>query len=139
MSYLLATIEKIENVDALNIVTFACEGQKLQMVSLELDDTVEVGVKVKLACKATSVALAKPSGDVENFCSMLSYANQLKVTIVSIDKGKLLSSVLLDLGDFTLESIVSSTAITRLALQKEDEVIALIKANELSILEVLHA
>ena len=139
MSYLLATIEKIESEDTLNIVTFVCAGQKLQMVSLELDDTVAVGATVKLACKATSVALAKPTREVEVFCSMLSYANQLNVRIVSIDKGKLLSSVLLDLGEFTLESIVSSTAITRLALQKEDEVVALIKANELSILEVLHA
>ncbi len=139
MSILEAVIEKIESVDALNIVTFACAGQKLQMMSLELPENIQLGVKVKLACKASSVALAKPSGDVENFCSMLSYANQLKVRVVSIEKGALLSSIVLALGSFMLESIISTAALARLDLQEEDEVVALIKANELSILEVLHA
>ncbi len=138
MSHLKASIEKIECVDSLNIVTFLCAGQKLQMVSLELPEEVQPGVQVKLACKPTAVALAKPTVNVESFCSMLSYSNQLKVQIVAIDRGKLLSSIVLKLGAFSLESMTSTDAVKRLDLQKGDEVIALIKANELSILEVLH-
>ncbi len=138
MSHLKASIEKIECVDSLNIVTFLCAGQKLQMVSLELPEEVQPGVQVKLACKPTAVALAKPTVNVESFCSMLSYSNQLKVQIVAIDRGKLLSSIVLKLGVFSLESMTSTDAVKRLDLQKGDEVIALIKANELSILEVLH-
>ena len=138
MSHLKASIEKIECVDSLNIVTFLCAGQKLQMVSLELPEEVQPGVQVKLACKPTAVALAKPTVNVESFCSMLSYSNQLKVQIVAIDRGKLLSSIVLKLGVFLLESMTSTDAVERLDLQKGDEVIALIKANELSILEVLH-
>ncbi len=137
MSHLTATIEKIESVDTLNIVTFTCAGQKLQMLSLELHDSIQIGVKVKLACKPTSVALAKPTVDVESFCSMLSYSNQLRVEIAAVDKGKLLSSIVMTLGALSLESIMGTDAVERLALQKGDEVIALIKANELSILEVL--
>ena len=138
MSHLKASIEKIECVDSLNIVTFVCAGQKLQMVSLELSEEIQPGVQVKLACKPTAVALAKPTVDVESFCSILSYSNQLKVQIVAIDRGKLLSSIVLKLGVFSLQSITSTDAVERLDLQKGDEVIALIKANELSILEVLH-
>ena len=138
MSHLKATIEKIESVDDLNIVTFVCAGQKLQMVSLELSETIRVGVEVKLACKPTAVALAKPTMDVESFCSMLSYSNQLKVHIDSMERGKLLSSILLKLGMFSLESMTSTDAVERLDLKEGDEVIALIKANELSILEVLN-
>ena len=138
MSYLKATIEKIESIDDLNIVTFVCAGQKLQMVSLELSEVICTGIEVKLACKATAVALAKPTMDVESFCSMLSYSNQLKVQISSIEKGKLLSSILLELGTFSLESMTSTDAVERLDLHEGDEVIALIKANELSILEVLN-
>ena len=81
MSHLKATIEKIENVDDLNIVIFDCAGQKLQMVSLELSEEIQPKVKVKLACKPIAVALAKPTMDVENFSSILSYSNQLKVQI----------------------------------------------------------
>ena len=138
MSHLKATIAKIESVDDLNIVTFVCADQKLQMVSLELSEAIRVGVEVKLACKPIAVALAKPTVDVENFCSILSYSNQLKVQIASIEKGKLLSSILLELGTFSLESIMGTDAVERLDLKEGDEVIALIKANELSILEVLN-
>ena len=68
---------------------------------------------------------------------MLSYSNQLQVQITSIERGKLLSSILLKLGSFSLESMTSTDAVERLDLKEGDEVIALIKANELSILEVL--
>ena len=138
MSHLKATIEKIESVDDLNIVTFDCAGQKLQMVSLELSEEIQPKVKVKLACKPIAVALAKPTMDVENFSSILSYSNQLKVQIDSIERGKLLSSILLRLGTFSLESIMGTDAVERLSLEEGDDVIALIKANELSILEVLN-
>jgi molybdopterin-binding protein len=138
MSHLKATIEKIESVDDLNIVTFDCAGQKLQMVSLELSEEIQLKVKVKLACKPIAVALAKPIMDVENFSSILSYSNQLKVQIDSIERGKLLSSILLRLGTFSLESIMGTDAVERLSLEEGDDVIALIKANELSILEVLN-
>ena len=136
MSQLSATITAIDSVESLNIVTFLCAEQKLQMVSLELNNIVDVGKKVVLACKPTSVALAKPAGEVESFCAMLSYANQLQVEVRSIEKGSLLSSVILSLGSFELESILSTDALERLSLKEGDAVIALIKANELSILEV---
>jgi len=137
MSHLIAKIEKIESVDTLNIVSFDCEEQKLQMVSLELAEEIQVGVRVKLVCKPIAVALAKPTGEVKSFRSMLSYSNQLKVQIDSIKKGKILSSLGLSLGTFSLESIMGTDAVERLSLKEGDEVIALIKANELSILEVL--
>lgn len=140
MSQLLATITSIESMESLNIVTFVCAGQKLQMVSLELNETVQKGKNVTLACKPTTVALAKPiipGMNTEDFCSILSYANQLRVKIISLDIGQLLCSALLSLGEFTLEAILSRDAVERLQLCEGDEVIALIKANELSILEVL--
>ncbi len=137
MSQLTASIESIESVESLNIITFNCAGQKLKMVSLELNKTVQRGKNVILACKPTSVAIAKPTTGTEDFSSILSYANQIKVKIVSLQVGQLLCSVLLSFGDFTLESIVSTDAVERLQLNEGDEVIALIKANELSILEVL--
>ena len=136
MSQLFATIASIENEESLNIVNFVCAGQKLKMVSLELNETVQRGKNVTLVCKPTSVAIAKPGIGTEDLYSILSYANQLRVKIVSLDIGKLLCSVVLSLGEFTLEAILSRDAVERLQLHEGDEVIALIKANELSILEV---
>lgn len=136
MSQLNARIETIDSEQSLNIVTFLCAEQKLQMVSLALNESVQVGKAVTLACKPTSVAIAKPTVEVESFCAVLSYANQLRVEVVSIERGVLLSSVMLALGSFELESILSTSALERLSLKAGDEVIALIKANELSILAV---
>ncbi len=138
MSKLIATVKNIESVDELNIVTFICNDETLKMMSLDLNDTVQIGKRVVLACKPTSVALAKPTMDHNEFSEMLSYANQIKVKIVSMDVGQLLSSIKLQFGDFFLESIMTSASVQRMNLNENDELLALIKANELSIQEVLN-
>ena len=138
MSKLIATVKKIESVDNLNIVTFVCNDATLKMMSLDLGDTVQIGKRVVLACKPTSVALAKTTIDKQDFSEMLSYSNQIKVKISSMDIGKLLSSVKLDFGDFSLEAIITSASVQRMKLNEKDELLALIKANELSIQEVLN-
>ncbi len=138
MSKLIATVKKIESVDNLNIVTFVCNDETLKMMSLDLNDTVQIGKKVLLACKPTSVALAKLSIDQQEFSEMLSYANQIRVKVSSMDVGELLSSVKLNFGDFILESIITTASLKRMKLNENDELLALIKANELSIQEILN-
>jgi len=138
MSKLIARVTSIESVDNLNIVTFICNDETLKMMSLDLNETVQIGKRVVLVCKPTSVALAKVSIDKQEFSEMLSDANQIKVKISSMDVGKLLSSVKLDFGDFTLESIITTASVRRMKLHENDEVLALIKANELSIQEVFN-
>ena len=138
MSQLIATIEKIESVDNLNIVTFICNDETLKMMSLDLNDTVQIGKRVVLGCKPISVALAKPTMGHKEFSEMLSYANQIKVKVSSMDIGKLLTSVKLDFGGFSLEAIITSASVQRMKLNENDELLALIKANELSIQEVLN-
>ena len=138
MSQLIATIEKIESVDNLNIVTFVCNDQRLKMMSLDLNDNIQIGKRVVLGCKPTSVALAKPTIKQQEFSEMLSYANQINVNIASMDVGKLLSSLKLNFGDFVLESIITTASLKRMKLNENDELLALIKANELSIQEVLN-
>ncbi len=137
MSQLIATIENIESVDNLNIVTFVCNGETLKMMSLDLNDTIQIGKRVVLVCKPTSVALAKPKMDNKEFSEMLSYANQIKVKIASMDVGVLLSSIKLQFGDVSLEAIITSASVQKMKLNEKDELLALIKANELSIQEVL--
>lgn len=137
MSKLIATVKNIESVDNLNIVTFMCNDETLKMMSLDLNDTVQIGKKVVLVCKPTSVALAKPTMGSKAFSEMLSYSNQIKVKISSIEVGTLLSSVKLDFGTFVLESIITTQSVKKMNLNEQDEVLALIKANELSIQEVL--
>lgn len=137
MRPIVATIEKIQSVESLNVVTFLAHESQLMMVSLELGEKITVGRRVVLSCKPTSVALAKTDILEERMQHILSYANQIAVTITSIDKGRLLSSVGLRFGEAVLEALLITERFESMGLEVGDEAVALIKVSDLSILEVL--
>ncbi|MEA3314747.1 MAG: TOBE domain-containing protein [Campylobacterota bacterium] len=131
MSKVLAVITDIKSVDNLNIVKFDFFGTVLTMMSLELNSNVKIGSKVILTTKSTSIAIGKELNP------NISYSNQIKTKIVSINKGKLLSSVELSIANCIFEAIITLESSNRLDLKIEDEVVAFIKASDLLILEVL--
>ena len=131
MSYLIATVSKIQNCDSLNIVNFECYTQTLSMMSLDLSSDIKIGTKVKLVAKPSHIAIAK------NFSGDVSYSNRLDSTIESIENGKLLSSVKLSFFETSLETIITLSSSKRMNLQVGDKVTAFIKASELSIAEIL--
>ena len=132
MSQIIATIKKIHNIDNLNIVEFDFFGKTLKMMSLDLNKNVQIGKKVKLAMKPTNISIAK------NLFGEISLSNQLVVNIKSIENGQLLSSIILEVNDTTFESIITADSSKRMNLQKNEQVTILIKASDLSIMEVLN-
>jgi molybdopterin-binding protein len=132
MSQIIATIKKIHNIDNLNIVEFDFFGKTLKMMSLDLNKNVQIGKKVKLAVKPTNISIAK------NLFGEISLSNQLVVNIKSIENGQLLSSIILEVNDTIFESIITADSSKRMNLQKNEQVTILIKASDLSILEVLN-
>ena len=131
MSKLIATVSKIQNSSSLHIVEFDFKGVTLSMMSLDLNTNIQIGTKVSLVVKPTHISIAK------EFNGKISYSNQIKATIESIDNGKLLSSVKLKILDTSLESIITLEASKRLNLKVGDDVIAFINESELSIGEVM--
>lgn len=131
MNYIRAVISEIQSVDTITIVSFQADGQELKMMALELDDSIQIGADVILGSKATNTSLAK---DIKG---LLSVSNQLPCRVESIEFGELLCSVKLGFLEETLESIITKDSALRMNLQVEDEVLALIKSSELSIVEVL--
>lgn len=132
MNKIVATILKIHNIDNLNIVEFKFSDMKLKMMSLDLSDDVKEGNKVVLTVKPTHVAVGK------NLQGDLSYSNQIKATINEIDQGKLLSVINTKAAGTDIQSIITADSSKRMNLKTEDEIILLIKASDLSILEVLN-
>jgi molybdopterin-binding protein len=132
MSPIVATVTLIENLDQLNIVEFDFQGLKLKMMSLDLSPSIQVGKKVILTIKPTNIALAK------NITGDLSFSNQIVATIDSMTNGKLLSTVSLKTKEIVFESIITVSSAKRMNLQINDELIMLIKASDVSILEVLN-
>ena len=131
MSQIKATITDISSVDNLNIVKFDFGGQPLKMMSLGLGDDISVGKRVILGMKPTHMAIGK------EVSGLLSYSNQIKSKIISCEHGKLLSSIKLLVNETVLESIITLESAQAMDLKAEDEVTVIIKASELSILEVL--
>ncbi len=131
MSELIATVDSVKSVDNLNIVTFNCNDIKLTMMSLDIDKDIQIGKRVLLGCKPSSIALAK------DFQGVISFSNELECKVEDIEFGELLAMVSLKFEQFKLESLITKNTIDRMEIKKDDRVKAFIKASELSILEVL--
>jgi len=127
MNQIKAKVIQIKNVDTLHSLTFSLNQQRIQMLSLELDSNIKVGSVVHLGIKSTHIAIAK------NLKGLLSLENRLKAKVLSIENGKILSSVCLDIDGFTVESIIGVESIKTLNLQVEDRVLVLINASDISI------
>lgn len=132
MSLINSVITQIETVDSLNIVHFDFAGSKLKMMSLDLSDEMQVGSKVVLSVKPFHITIVK------DFYGDISYSNKLKAVVKSCTDGKLLSSVNLVVNGVILESIITKELAQEMELKIGDNVIVMIKANDLSIQEVLN-
>lgn len=132
MSKFIATIKEIQTIDNLNIVEFEFNGLTLKMMSLDLNDNVKIGKKVKLSVKPSNISIAK------NLSGEISLSNKIVATIQSLENGQLLTSVILKINDTILESIITVDSSKRMNLQIAEVVTILIKASNLSIEEVIN-
>lgn len=129
MNKIKATVLDIQNSDILNIVSFKFGDFILSMMSLEVEN-VKKNSNVILSAKPSSVAIGK------DFNGQLSYSNQLKGKITNVQNGELLSFVEVKVVDTIIQSVITKKSSKRLNLKPKDEVICIIKASDLSILEV---
>jgi len=131
MNKIEATVSNIENIENLNIVEFDFNSIKLKMMSLELSEKITIGKKIILTIKPSHISLAK------NLQGEFTISNQITSTIKEVTNGKLLSSIKTCIGNTTLESIITSSWSNKMELKKDEEITLLIKASDLSILEVI--
>ena len=129
---MIARVKDIKTIDSLNIVEFDFNNITLKMMSLELHKEVKLESKVKLLVKPSNVIISK------NYIEDISLSNQTLAKIVAIENGELLSSISLEIGDTTFESIITKESSKRLHLKKGDIINILIKASDLSIYRILN-
>lgn len=132
MNQFAATVTKIEGIENLHFITLKAAEETLTMLSLELPQFLEIGSSVVIAVKPSNIVIAKGlQGDI-------SVSNIFPATISSIDEGKLVAMVESTFYGISLQSLLSVNSLKRLHLQKGDEVMLLIQASALSIIEVTH-
>ncbi len=131
MSQIVASIRDIKKSGALHLIEFNLEDKSLFMITLELNSSIKIGVKVQLLIKPFSIVLAK------DFSGNISYLNRLEVKIKSIEIGDILTNIELEFYNSILESTITTKSFNSMNLREEDTILALIKATDISILEVI--
>ncbi|TJZ65638.1 TOBE domain-containing protein [Chitiniphilus eburneus] len=93
------------------------------------DPAWTAGRAVTLAFNEAEVALAKGR------TGLISLRNLLPCTVIGIEEGRLLSRVRLECAGYPLSALITTGSVRRLALAPGDTVEALIKANEMALLD----
>ncbi len=131
MNQLSAEIANIESSAHISLVDLVAHGDRFTCVIIETPETaayLRVGTTVQILFKETEVSIAK------NFSGQISLRNRLAATIKGIEKGAVLSKIVLDYHGEKIVSIITTRSTNALNLRVDDSVVGLIKANEVSIL-----
>ncbi len=132
MNRLPGVITAIESNDHLSLVDVLVGPDTFAAMLMETPQSapyLKIGNTVAVLFKETEVSLAK------NLSGQISLRNRIKGTVKHIRHGEILSEVVLDYLGQSVASIITARAVKRLELVEGDEVEALIKANEVSLME----
>ena len=129
MNKLKGHIQNINTHGHLSEVTLLI-GHSLPLKVLVIDtpDTAGYlgkGQQVTALFKETAVIISK------NLSPELSIENSIPCTVQSMENGKLLSSIVLESNEGTIEAIVPASAAERLQLKEKMQVLVLVKLNEI--------
>ncbi len=126
MNQLPAQITEIKTSGEIALITLRCGGETFSSLIIHNNEAfIKKGNEVVMAFKETEVAIAK------NLNGLLSIRNRFQSTITSIEKGTLLSEITLNFKGNKLVSIITTASCENMELTVGDEVEALLKTNEL--------
>lgn len=133
MNKLRGRITHIESNDHVSLVDVEVIGDSFTATLLETPEDapyLKVGNAVEVLFKETEVSLAK------GLSGLISLRNRMHTTVKLVRSGVILSEVVLDYRGQTISSIITSRSIARMGIKAGDEVEAMVKANEVTLLEI---
>lgn len=103
-----------------------------RFTSIFIDDSTDdalytPGTPVNLIFKETEVSIGK------DITGKLSLRNRIQSTIKEINRGKVISEVILDYNGIPVASVITTRSVDNLELSPGDRVVGLVKANEMTI------
>ena len=104
----------------------------LKSIVIETPETASyltIGNKVEVLFKETEVVIGTAVDHA------ISLQNRIHGTITKIERGELISSVVLDTAVGVLVSVISTAAVDSLGLKERFKVLAMIKLNEIMLSE----
>ncbi len=126
MNKLHGHITKISKVDDLSLIEIDVEGYMFKSIIIDDIDKPNYnnGDDIDVFFKETEVIIST------NLNVPISMQNQLICKVKSIKKGRLLSEMKLDFNSIDLIAIITTNSLMRLKVIVGDEVLALIKTNQ---------
>jgi len=133
MNSLEGHIKEVRVNGSLSLVTVALSDQILfKAIVIETPETASyltAGHLVKVLFKETEVIIGK---DIKH---LISLQNQLRGVIRRIERGLLLSNILINTPVGDISSIITTNALDHLSLEEELIVCAMVKTNEIMLSE----
>lgn len=132
MNRLRGRIISIQSNDHVSLVDVDVSGDIFTATLLETPEDaayLRVGNVVDVLFKETEVSLAK------GLSGLISLRNRVTTTVKLVRSGIILSEVVLDYRGQSISSIITTGSIKRLDIKPGDEVEALVKANEVTLME----
>jgi molybdopterin-binding protein len=133
MNKLRGRITAIQSNEHMSLVDVDVDGDAFTATLLETPADapyLQVGNAVEVLFKETEVSLAK------GLSGLISLRNRVLTTVTEVRSGVILSEVVLDYRGHSIRSIITSGSIKRLDIKPGDEVEAMVKANEVTLMEI---
>jgi molybdate transport system regulatory protein len=131
MNKLSGIISRIQQSGAILLVDVDVDGHGFSAMLIESatqPEWLQTGNTIDLVFKETEVSLAR------NLSGLISMRNRMRCTVQHIDRGELLSKVILQFQKYVVTSAITTRSVDSLDLKIGDEVEALVKANEVSLM-----
>lgn len=133
MNKLTGIITNIQQSGAIILADIEVSRQTVSALLIhsdEQDEWMKVGNSVAVVFKETEVSIAK------GLSGKISLRNRFLCSIEAIRKGELLSEITLQFGRYNLTSVITTRSVESLALKVGEQVEALVKANEVSLMKM---
>jgi molybdate transport system regulatory protein len=132
MNRIEVTIRQVLNSGGIIMVDIEAAG--LMMTALLIDAPhnpgwLKQGNLIYAVFKETEVSIAK------DFSGKISLRNKLPCRVRHVERGELLSIIHLTFMDHQIQSAITTRSVDMLDLKKDDEVTAMIKANEITLMQ----
>jgi molybdate transport system regulatory protein len=133
MNKLTGVITQIQKSGSILLVDIDVDGCSFSALLIESDthlEWLETENTVSLVFKETEVSLAK------NLSGKISLRNRMQCKVILVERGELLSIVKLQFMDYIITSAITTRAVDSLQINIGDEIEALVKANEISLMQL---
>ncbi|MGV3641533.1 MAG: TOBE domain-containing protein [Adhaeribacter sp.] len=130
MNQVPGIIKTIETAGDISLVGIAAGGELFSALVIDTPATaayLQTGKNILMVFKETEVAIGK------SLAGGLSLRNRFPARITHLEQGRLLSRLALDFRGFALQAVITTASVTDLKLSVNDEVLGLVKTNEISL------